>query len=367
MFENIRKKIEENKTFIKILNKAGNLYEYLYSLRMLKREKKNLLIFLSLGLEHGSSPMLLLETKFKEYLGLDNFFMATKIRLALDNMETDGMDLGQSFVVAGIFSSSEALIYQAISKRSPSDALEYINSSNKHHSDFKYAISMLIFPVVAVLIGYIVFMPEIKDFTLQMLEPVNSLSTTPIPMPFYFEDRTIFVLALMSLLGTAGSVYAFVSYLKVKNPKILFKTFKLFEREFIINSFTLIEQLMNSGLSLVTSIEIIVTHTEDPVLKKIYSDVLIDFEEGNSLSSSLRKYLSDNTTLSFIVAGESSNMIEKTVKTSLAYNELLHKKLIAKMLVWLPLTGEMVMTIVLLLPLLEIINLTTSGAMNFTL
>ena len=339
--------------------------EFFYKLFKYKHDKKHLLLYLSQGLNHGSSATQLLESMADEYDKLNLTVMLEMVEKSLFYMEKEGLELGDAFKEVGLFDPSEALSYAAISKSSPAEALEHINKQNKSKNEFKYAILMLIFPVSIVLSGYLIFMPEVRDFALQMLEPINSVSSKKIPMPAYFEDRSIFAFGLLSILSLGVLANYLVHIGRHKYQRILFKSIKLIEREFILNNFTLLMQLMKSNMSLNRAVEVVLEDTKDPLTKKIFSDTEAAFEAGDSMSSVLEHYLSDYATISYLRSGEHSNQIESSLAMAISHNEILHKKLVAKLIIWMPLAGEMLMTLVLLLPLLDIIMLTTSGAMSF--
>lgn len=350
-----------------ISNFLSSALDSFYIFTQFKHDKKHLLLYLSQGLNHGSSSVQLLESIQDEYRKRNMHVINKMINDSLDFMEVDGLELGESFFKAGLFSSAEKTTYNAVSKASPSEALEHINKQNKYKNEFKYAILMLIVPVLIVLLGYLVFMPEVKAFALEMLEPINSVSKDPIPMPSYFEDRTVFAVAFFSIVLLAFGANSLVGWGRRNNPHALFRSIKLIEREFVLNSFTLLEQLMKSGLSLSRAVDVIVNDTTDPLIKRIFSEIHKRGEMGDSMTSVLENYLTDYATISYLKSGEKSNQLEASISMALSHNEVLHEKLVSKLIVWMPLAGEMVMTIVLLLPLLDIIMLTTSGAMNFTI
>lgn len=339
----------------------------IYLATRFKHDKKHLLLYMSQGLVHGSSNTKLLESMQMEYRKRDMDVMDRMVTIAIDNMEVKGYELGEAFYSAGMFSSAEKTTYNAVSKSSPSEALEHINKQNKYKNEFKYAVLMLIFPLSVVLSGYLIFMPEVRAFALDMLEPINAVSKDPIPMPAYFEDRTIFAVGLISLLSLAFGAHWLVDWAKKNNPAGLFASIKLIEREFVLNSFILLSQLMKSGLSVSRSVEVILENTTDPVVRRIFTEIKEHGELGGDMSDVLDRYLTDYATVSYLKSGENSDQIEASINMALSHNEILHEKLVSKLIVWIPLAGEMMMTLVLLLPLLDIIILTTSGTMNFTI
>ena len=125
--------------------------------------------------------------------------------------------------------------------------------------------------------------------------------------------------------------------------------------------------MMNSGLSLIDAIHVINVNTKDILTKRILSEVERSMEKGEDFSIALEKYVTDYATIAYVKSGEKTNQIENSLGMIIAHNEHLHEKSIARMVVWLPLVGEIIMTIVLLWPLIDILKVTTIGAMNFTI
>lgn len=346
--------------------KNNYIYRLYFKKVLFKKEKRHLLIFLEQGIKHGASTDSLLSSILPEYERIGLVEMYNIVMRTLFLMEDEGLNVGEAFHKSGLFTESEKMTYNAISKNSISSAFEQILQQNKYKNEFKYAILMLIVPVLFVLFGYIVFLPEIKDFTLSLLEPVNAVSKTPIPIPSYFSDRTIFVVSFFSIIFFSGMFLYLVEYLKKNNPKLLFSFIKLIEREFVVNHFSVILQLMNSGLNLSDSVSVVMEDSDDALVKKILGEALEEMKEGHDLSYTVEKYFSDYATIAFLKSGEFNNQIEGSLGMILSHNKLLYEKLIARLVVWLPLAGEMVMTLVLLIPLLGILQVTTVGAMNFT-
>lgn len=348
---------------MKTLKKLYNLF---YEKTKFNAEKKHLFIYLAQGTRKGGSVVALLESIYPEYKKLGLKMMEEKVEKALVFMEEGGLNTAEAFFQSGLFSSTDKTAFEAIAKTSMDDAFEHLISTNKSKNEFKYAIMMLFTPVLFVLMGYIIFMPEIRGFAESLLEPVNAVSSTKIELPYYFKDRTIFVIGFFTILSIAIGANYIVERLKITNPALLFKYIKLIEREFIVNNFTLIMQLMNSGLSLENAVEVIRKETKDPLAIRILGDAQKDAMLGYSFSHTIEKYISDYATISFLKSGEKTNQIEASLDMILDHNKLLYEKTIARLVVWLPLTGEIMMTIILLIPLIEIINTTTIKAMNFT-
>jgi len=344
----------------------SKIYELYYKTFKFNLEKKHLLIYLTQGVKHGSSVAELLESILHEYEKTKMFKMHDMITKTIYYMEEEGLETGDAFFNSGLFTDSEKITFNAIAKSSIDQAFEQINKQNKYRNDLKYAISMLVLPVLFVLLGYIIFMPEIKSFAESLLEPVNSVSTTKIPLPAYFSDRTIFVVAFFSIILISFAFYYFVEWGKKNNPRLVFKSLKLLEREFVLNNFNVILQLMNSGLSLSRAVETINKDPKCVLTKRIFGEAEIEMNNGNSFSSVIEKYLTDYATIAFLKSGEDTNQIESSLSMIISHNEVIHQKTISRLVVWLPMAGEIVMTIVLLLPLLDILNTTTIGAMNFT-
>ncbi len=346
--------------------KNNFLYKIYFNKILLKRTKKHFFIYLSQGIKHGSSISSLISTIKNEYKKIKMFQMYEILKDTLYKMENDGLDIGDAFYLSGLFNESEKTTFNAISKKSINSAFEQIIKQNKYKSEFKYALLMLVTPVLFILFGYIVFLPEVKAFTLSILAPVNAVSSTAIQIPAYFNDRSIFVISFLSIIFISGFIIYLVEYLKKNNPKILFSFVRLIEREFIVNHFSVLLQLMESGLNISDSVEVILKDSNDTLAKKILGDALADMSNGYDFSHTIEKYFSDYATVAFLKGGELNDQIESSLSMILSHNELLYQKLISRLIVWLPMAGETIMTVVLLIPLLDILKTTTVNAMNFT-
>lgn len=331
-----------------------------------KFDRYHLFVYLSQGLRNGSTSKALLSSIQEEYRDENNIYMYGFIKETLRLMEEEGFSDGESLNLSGMISKVEFRALESISKSSPHEGIEYINERAKKSNDLKYAIGMLFFPTIIVTAGYLIFQPALREMTIALLDPVNSVSASPIPIPPYFEDRTVFGLMFAGMISLVAGIFFGVDFLKKNNPKVLFKWLRLTEREFVINNFEVLLSLLKSGDSPIEAIRILSEDDSDPITKRIFSEIKQSFEEGeNSIHRVLKRYKMDGATLSFIRTGEKENFLEESVKMALSYNQKKHEKMVASMVVWLPLVGEIMMTLVLLKPMLDIIIVTTGGALQF--
>jgi len=342
-----------------------NLKEIIYKKLKFKKDRFFLFTYLSEGLRNGSSISELLETISISYKD-SNKYLYKYISDILYYMEELGMSEPEAFKEAGVISNEEFFAIEQIFYSEPYKALEYLNTKTSSEDNLKWAIGMLFFPTILVLIMFLIFQPELKDFTEQMLEPINSMSKKHIDIPEWFKDRTIFGTYLFALISFITALFLYINYLKKNNIKLLFKLFKIKEREFILNNFEIILSLMKSGQSLMRSIEIISEQKNDPVSYKIFSEIKDSMKEGDKfMYEVLNEYGIDSATISYLMSGQKNNTLIKAIESVVNYNKSRYDKLIEKLTKYMPLTGEIAMTLILLLPLIDIINVTTIGALNF--
>lgn len=349
----------------KLLNINNSINMYLY--KKLKLNKKRIFIFnyLEQGLKNGSSIKTLLDSISISLYKSDKY-MYDIILDVLDSMEKNGYSDTESLYRAGLISHSELNAISGISESEPHKAYEFIINKNKNESNLKWGVGMLVAPVIIVLIGFIIFQPELKSLTEELLSPVNNISTKKIEIPAYFESRDVFVYALLGVLSLIGLFSFIINLLKKYKIKYLFKVLKIYEREFVINSISIFQSLIKSGHSPIKAINILSSDDNDTVTKTIFKDIKFNQDHGlMNINEVLSKYNIDEATIAYIRSGEDNNDLEKSLSIVLDYNQLKYEALTKILVKVLPLIGEIIMTLVLLKPLIDIINVTTIGAMNF--
>lgn len=343
----------------------NKIKEYLYIKLLFNKERFHLFTYLSQGLRNGGTTRELLESISYEYKKANKLFLSAIIDKVLDNMEQDGMSDGEAMYNANLITYIELQSIETISKSEPYRAMQFINEKTKNNDNFKWAIGMLFFPPLLVILGYLIFQPEIKDMTITMLDPINSISTKVIDIPAYIKDRVFFGTMFSSSLIFISLLFFGINYLKNHDPKTLFKIFRINEREFVINNFEILLGLLKSGQSQMRAVELLASNS-DTISRKIFGEVAEAIREGDkTMYEVFSSYGMDSATISYIRSGEMNNYLIESVEMALEYNRERYHKLSKILQKVMPLTGEILMTIILLKPLLDIITITTVGSLSF--
>lgn len=350
-----------------LINKdIDDLKMNIYKIFRFKKDRKYLFAYISQGLKNGGTSRQLLQSILIEFEKSHNYQLVRLIEDTLSYMEQYGYSDAESMRLSGFIDEMEYLSIESISKSEPHKAYDFINTRKDNEDNFKWAVGMLFFPVIFVLSGYLIFQPELAVLTKDLLDPVNSVSKKEIEIPEYFKDRVLFGSGLAFVFFLMVSLFGFVSYLKRNNPKLLFKIFIIFEREFILNNFEIMLSLLKSGQSQMRAVELLSENQTDIISKRIFSEIKEDMKEGEShIFEILSKYGFDSATISYMRSGEMNNFLIESVETSLEYNKERYDSLVKKLTKYLPLIGEIIMTIVLLKPILDIITVTTVGTLSF--
>ena len=342
-----------------------HIFEKIYREIKFKKDRFLLFTYISEGLKNGDNFSELLKTINESYKD-NNKYIHKYINDTLYFLEEMGESESESLYKASIITFEEKISVENIFNSEPYKAMNYLNAKSSNENNLKWSIGMLFFPTIFILLLYIIFQPELKAMTDQMLAPVNNLSLTKIEVPIWFQNRLIFIEILASVLFVMFSLFGFIEYLKHKNIPLLFKLFKIKEREFILNNFEVIQSLLISGQSLMKSIELLSERDRDIVTRKIFNEIKKAMQEGDQfMYEILKKYNIDYATISYIMSGEKNNGMSRSISSVISYNRGRYESLIGKLSKILPLIGEIIMTFIILLPLISIINVTTIGVMNF--
>lgn len=343
-----------------------DLKYYLYKKTKFWSERFHLFTYISQGLRNGGTTKELLQSILIEYQKEKKVYMSKMIENTLYQMEEMGSTDAEAMQKAGLITIMELRSVEHISKSEPYKAMNFLNNRMKNENNIKWAVGMLFFPTILVLLGYIIFQPELKDLTLQLLEPVNSVSKKAIEIPSYFNDRGAFLFYFGLVLAAMFSFFGFVNYLEKNNIPLLFKLFKIKEREFIINNFEIFLSLLKSGQSPMRAIELLSDSNNTFIAKKIFGEMRLGLQEGDLyMHEILSAYKVDSATVSYLRSGEENNFLIESIQSIVDYNNERYEKLVKILTKTLPLIGEIIMTIAILLPLIDIINTTTIGTMNF--
>jgi type II secretory pathway component PulF len=339
---------------------------FIYKKLKFGTDRYHLFTYISQGLRNGGTTKELFQSILIEYQKSKNEYMTEMIEETLYHMEELGATDAEAMQRAGLITTMELRSVEHISKSEPHKAMNFLNNKSKNENNMKWAVGMLFFPTILVLLGYVIFQPELKAMTEQLLEPVNSLSKTPIEGPEYFNDRTVFAGFLTLTIVIMASFFGFLSYLQKNNIRLLFKLFKIKEREFVLNNFEIFLSLLKSGQSPMRAVELLSDQNNDYISRKIFGDIKNGLQEGDKyMHEVLSEYGLDSATVSYMRSGEENNFLIESIQSIVDYNEERYEKLVKKLTKILPLIGEIIMTVVILLPLIDIINVTTVGTMSF--
>jgi hypothetical protein len=249
------------------------------------------------------------------------------------------------------------------------DGLEYIIEQQKNINNIGYAIMMLFLPAMFVSTAYFIFQPDMAAFTNQLLEPINNLSKKPIEIPAYMKDRTMFGLIAFSIYATFFGIVYMLIRLKNENPKMYFKVFPLVEKEFILNTVTPLYNFLIKGISFGEAVPLIYSDKKGSMLtKRIYSDMDDMLKRGDKrVYKVFQKYGIDKRTVAFLKIGAENDALVSSLKNIIDYNQTSYDKTVKRLVFTLPLIGQIIMVFILLIPLIDIILLTTVGVMSFTI
>jgi len=365
--ENIDQKLIENKknkiSFIQKIKK------YIIKKTIIRQNRRLILSYLADGLKRGSN-LLTLIIKYKETLNPKNIEEKIIIKLLqeIENIiKTKGTNTTYILYQVGLLNEKEYLIISNYTDLYL--GLEVVIKLSKQQNNFNWAIALFFFPPFLVLIGLLIFQPELKEFTYNALAPINQYSTTRIVLPHYLENRTFFAMGTVFFLMVYFAFMYFIVMIKNFKPLIYFKIFRLSEKEFIVNTFSALLSLRRSGKSYIQAYKILSETTNDKFISNFYNEIYVDGKNGNNkcILDVSKKYNMDKFTLSYFKTGTINNDLDNTIQTILSHNQNIYKKQIARLVKYLPLVGEIIMSIILLKPLIDIIMLTTVGVMNFTL
>jgi len=345
-----------------IIKKIEN---FIYVNLKFKKEREFLFTYLSQGLRNGASSKELLDSILIEYYRNKKYRMIKYLEDVIENMEDFGYSDIESMYRSGLISEIELHSIENIAKEELHKAMDFINTKTRNENSLKWAVGMLFFPSLLVILGYIIYQPELKALTEQLLSPVNNVSTEAIKIPEYFHSRTVFIQIFVGIIFVMASFFLVIEYLKKYNIKLLFKIFRITEREFVINNFESFLSLLKSGQNRMRAVELLSVKT-DKVSGTIFTDMKTSLREGDvPISEIFLKYGMDPATISYMHSGERNNFLEESIEMILSYNIEKYDKLVKRLTKVLPLIGEIVMTLIILIPLIDIINVTTVGAMNF--
>jgi hypothetical protein len=357
----------------KINNKLTYLLnEYLLSVHdktILKQNKNLILSYFSNGLRRGHNLLTLL-LKYKETLDpkqRDETYIISILDKIKNIIDEKGTNTPSILHEVGLLTEKEYLIISNYNELYI--GLDLVLKMNKQKNNFNLAILLLFFPPFIVLVGLFLFQPELRDFAYETIEPINAQSKTRITIPPYLEDRWFFGIFIIIYLSVYLSIMQGIEYIKQKYPHLYFKLFRLAEKEFIVNTFSSIMNLRKSGKSFSQSYLMLSTTTKDTFIKKYYTDVYNETVGGNihGIYKISKEFNMENFNLSYFKVGVLNNDLDNTIETILEYNTEKYDKQVALLVKILPLVGEVIMTIILLKPLIDIIMVTTVDVMNFTL
>lgn len=359
--------------YYKNANKPGTKqYDEIYSFKKqiymktkFKKDRYHLFSYISHGLRNGATIVELLDSIEQDFRKNGQIILADLIEKTVYRMEEYGEEDATAMFNVGMINEIELKSIQAISQAEPYRAMEFINSQKKNENNFKWALGMLFFPGLLVTFGYIIFQPELKELTHTLLEPINQLSKKEIEIPAYFESRWLFIKVFMGMIITMFSLFSIVEYLKVNNPKLLFKIFRIQEAEFVVNNFQILLSLLKAGHSKMRAVEII-AESGDIVTRKIFTEIKNEIKDGeNNIYDIISKYGINSGTVSYMRSGERNNTLIESVESIVLYNTERYEKIVKFSTKVFPLVGEIIMTMILLKPIIDIITVTTVGTLSF--
>lgn len=171
----IRNRIKERNNFKKIKEIKEKIDKFIYKNIFLKRNRLYIFNYIAQGLKNGSSFKELIES-ISVGMKKNKYLYNTLIEI-IEEMEINGLSDMEAMYKVGFITEIELNSISGISKSEPYKAYEFIIKRSKSQSNLKWGVGMLFTPVILVLIGYIIFQPELKELTEELLAPINNLST----------------------------------------------------------------------------------------------------------------------------------------------------------------------------------------------
>lgn len=349
-------------------NEKYNIFVYLAKKNVIRQHKPLLLNYISNGLKQGNNFLTLIE-QYKSTLSntQEEKIIISLLDNIINNIGINTTNTSQVLKEVGLLNDKEFIIVSNYTNLYT--GLDLILNLNKQKNNFNLAILLLFFPPFIVTILLFIFQPEIRDFAYNALSSINEYSTTKITIPVYLEDRYFFGYTILFIIFLYSSILYFINYIKEKHTYTFFRFFRLSEKEFIINTFSSIRSLRESGKSFTQSYKILSSTSKDIIIKKFYNEVYEQSQQGNkkALYDISKKFNLDKFNLSYFKIGILNNDLESSINTILEYNEIRYEKQIKFLIKVLPMIGEIIMTIIIVKPLIDIIMVTTVGAMKFTI
>jgi len=348
--------------------KINKIFDYITKITIIRQNKQLILSYLANGLKRGNN-LLTLINKYKETLNDNKEEKVIKniLNKINDIIDSQGTNTPDILYKVGLLTEKEYIIVSNYNELHL--GLEVVLKMNKQKNNFNMAILLFLFPPFLVTIGLFIFQPELKSFAYSVLQPINEQSTTMIRIPSYLETRTAFGLSILGFILFYSFIIYSIEFIKKYYPEKYFLFFKLSEKEFIVNTFSALLNLRKSGKSYTQSYKILKDTTKDTIVKKYYSEVYELTKQGKiqAIYEISKKFNMSNFNLSYFKIGVLNNDLDNTIDTILEYNEEKYNKQVARLVKFLPLIGEIIMTLIIVKPLIDIIMVTTVGAMNFTL
>jgi hypothetical protein len=342
-----------------------------YNTFVRKKENEFIFLYLSKGLRNGIGFSSLLQVLISQYEQTLNDNRWNKYTLDdLNSLHLDITENGISVVDAlfenNFLSASDREILKYSEKIYI--GLEYLLTNNKTYNDMTWAILIFFLPALAVSTGYLIFQPEMKEFIYEMIKPIQNYSSTKFEVPPMFQDRSQFLILNFILYGTFISSFILIYLLKRFKPSFYFKYVPLAQSEFIVNNFSSIKNMLKTGTSLGKVFKTLKNNSSDKNSIDIFSELDEKLSKGDtSIYTTFEKYGFDRANISYLKIGAITGSLSKTLDVLVDYNEEKRVNTSKLMLKILPLSGEILMAIILLKPLIDIIVLTTTGVLNFTL
>lgn len=340
-----------------------NLFSIIYILVQFKKDRNNFFLYMSIGLKGGTNISQLLETYIRENKNEDMYFVPYLEKMQKE-LKEEGSKFSEVLRDVGMIDGDEFILFENIN--SAHQVLDYLVEKRKDQDSIRYALGMFFVPTILATIGFLVFQPEVKAWVEEMLLPINQYSTKLIEVPPMFQDRSTFFLMFLASTGAMLGVIFGLKLLRDKNPRAYFNLFKLGQSEFLVNSLSTVIRLKDAGVTYGVAFRMLSENSVDKTQKMFFKTLNDNFEQGQvSVHQVLRAYGFSKDVISLIKIGELNSNLDATIELAYEHSKKNYEKKIKKMSMYMPLLGELFMTLTIIIPLIEIIAVTTIGTMGF--
>jgi len=330
-----------------------------------KKEKVFTLILLKYTEKSGSPLRTGIVNKIKESRRKKKFMMEYILLKILYYMDIKGHKIVEAMYLAKFITEKERSIL--MKARSIEEGIDQIANLEKRTSKLLVYNFLLLFPAYAMLLTLYLTHGLVKDVLEGMVKPIKDAGGTPPPLPNYMVDPQMYLTFNIMFFSLLFIVLAFYYYIKYYNLPLYFKIFLFNEQEKTLDVLESVSSLINSGINLTDTAEILYKDEKDPVKRVLYGEIFKSFSKGDiSLSQVFEFYNVNYSTISLISMGEDTGKIQDglfNAKNNVNETYELNMKVYSKIAFY---GGQLLMFLVIGKPMIDILLFTSIQQLNFS-